>query len=142
MGGNKPAFLLDEKSQPLFRVDHKTESLAPVDAVPNDQAAVHSFLAQGKFFQGGNAQQLHKLLQITSGDRLLYVGDHIYADVLRSKRTLGWRTCLIVPELSAEIIAHKKSRKLQYELMELRKEQFWLQSRIDELEVSNDFQNE
>jgi len=36
---------------------------------------------------------------------VLYVGDHIFADILRSKRSLGWRTCLIVPELSAELQA-------------------------------------
>jgi len=34
-----------------------------------------------------------------------YVGDHIFSDVLRSKRSLGWRTCLIVPELEDELAA-------------------------------------
>lgn len=30
-------------------------------------------------------------------------GDHIYSDVLLSKKTLGWRTMLVVPELETEI---------------------------------------
>ena len=35
---------------------------------------------------------------------ILYVGDHLYSDVLRSKRTLGWRTALVVPEIEDEMI--------------------------------------
>lgn len=34
---------------------------------------------------------------------MLYVGDHIYGDILRSKKTLGWRTMLVVPELDTEL---------------------------------------
>ncbi|KAH8517466.1 hypothetical protein H0E87_005416 [Populus deltoides] len=34
---------------------------------------------------------------------VLYVGDHIYEDILRSKKVLGWRTMLIVPELEREV---------------------------------------
>jgi 5'-nucleotidase len=70
---------------------------------------------------------LHKLLQITAGDRLLYVGDHMYADILRSKRTLGWRTCLIVPELTGEIMAYKRHRTERSELLAMRREQFLLE---------------
>ena len=52
-------------------------------------------LSNGKFFQGGNWNHLHKLLELRSGQSLLYVGDHMYSDILRSKRTLGWRTLLV-----------------------------------------------
>jgi hypothetical protein len=38
-----------------------------------------------------------------AGPQVLYVGDHIYGDILRSKKTLGWRTMLVVPELEAEL---------------------------------------
>ena len=31
------------------------------------------------------------------------MGDHIYGDILRSKKTLGWRTMLVVPELESEL---------------------------------------
>jgi len=123
VGGNKPAFLVDEVGAlPLFRInvsgaDKATASASAAqsantvgitmtnveDAMPRNEAEAKAFLRVGKCFQGGNAQMLHKLLHIPAGDRLLYVGDHMYADVLRSKRTLGWRTCLILPELTAEI---------------------------------------
>lgn len=114
----------------LFRVNEVDEGLKNVENVPSDPVGVKNFLAEGKFFQGGNAQMLHKLLQITAGDRLLYVGDHMYADILRSKRTLGWRTCLIVPELTGEIMAYKRHRAERTELLALRREQFLLESTL------------
>ena len=109
-GGNKPAFLEDEGSLQLFRVDPITYALTHNDNIPSDSKELKNYFSLGKIFQGGNAKTLYNLLQITSGDRLLYVGDHVYADVLRSKRTLGWRTVLIVPELTSEILSHKKSK--------------------------------
>jgi predicted HAD superfamily phosphohydrolase YqeG len=45
---------------------------------------------------------------------VLYVGDHIYGDILRSKKTLGWRTMLVVPELESELrIAKSCSNTMQ-----------------------------
>ena len=60
----------------------------------------------------------------------MYVGDHVYADVLASKRKLAWRTCLIIPELSSEIIAHKRSRKLNKGILGLRREQFTIENQV------------
>jgi HAD superfamily 5'-nucleotidase-like hydrolase len=56
-----------------------------------------------RVFQGGSYIDLHKMLGIKSGAGLLYVGDHIYGDVLRSKKALGWRTMLVIPELESEL---------------------------------------
>ena len=64
----------------------------------------------------------------------MYVGDHVYADVLRSKRTLGWRTVLVVPELTNEIISHKKCKNIRGEILRLRRRQFSLQNEIDRLD--------
>lgn len=33
------------------------------------------------------------------GKDVLYVGDHIFGDILKSKKIRGWRTFLVVPEL-------------------------------------------
>lgn len=44
--------------------------------------------------------------------QVLYVGDHIYGDILRSKKTLGWRTMLVVPELATELDILKKHQVL------------------------------
>jgi hypothetical protein len=67
------------------------------------------------------------------GGSVLYVGDHLYADVVRTKRSMGWRTCLIVPELTKEIFTHKRLRARRLELMQLRRRQHSLESRLDRL---------
>ena len=65
---------------------------------------------EGKVFQGGLWRDLHSILQVKSGSQVLYVGDHMYSDVVRSKRDLGWRTTLIIPELDHELrVGHKSS---------------------------------
>ena len=37
------------------------------------------------------------------GKDVLYVGDHIFGDIVKSKKIQGWRTFLVVPELSQEL---------------------------------------
>lgn len=86
-----------------------------------------------KFFQGGNYRILHDLLGIRSGGSILYVGDHIYSDILRSKRNLGWRTCLIVPELSNEILIHRDLMTIRRELMSIRRQQYLMENDLDAL---------
>ena len=51
-----------------------------------------------------------------TGEQILYVGDHLYSDVLRSKRTLGWRTALIVPELEREMKVAEEEREVAEEV--------------------------
>lgn len=43
-----------------------------------------------------------KLLGVRGKD-ILYIGDHILVDILKSKKRQGWWTCLVVPELSREL---------------------------------------
>ncbi len=35
------------------------------------------------------------MLGILSGQDVLYVGDHIYGDIVKSKKSVGWRTMLV-----------------------------------------------
>lgn len=37
------------------------------------------------------------------GKDILYIGDHIFGDILKSKKRQGWRTFLVVPELAKEL---------------------------------------
>ncbi len=55
-------------------------------------------------FTGGNVQLLEEELG-AGGDEILYVGDHIFGDILRSKKASGWRTVMVVEELEHEIRA-------------------------------------
>ena len=55
-------------------------------------------------YQGGNAKKFTEDLNIR-GDEILYIGDHIYGDILRLKKDCNWRTALVVDELGQEIAA-------------------------------------
>jgi HAD superfamily 5'-nucleotidase-like hydrolase len=59
-------------------------------------------LERGRIYQGGNLLDLERYAGIV-GDRVLYVGDHIFGDILKSKKVSLWRTCMIVEELEDEI---------------------------------------
>jgi HAD superfamily 5'-nucleotidase-like hydrolase len=62
-------------------------------------------------FSGGTAAFLEERIG-AAGDQILYFGDHTYGDILRSKKSLGWRTAMIVPELERELaIAQKLPRE-------------------------------
>ena len=61
-----------------------------------------AFVLGARSFEKGGRHQLEARLGV-SGDQILYVGDHIYGDVLKASSTTGWRTALVVPELEAEV---------------------------------------
>ncbi len=62
-------------------------------------------LERGKIYEGGNLHDLEAALGVAS-DQVLYVGDHIYGDILRSKKESAWRTAMIIQELDGEVQAH------------------------------------
>ena len=123
VGSCKPAFLVDTYLS-LFRVRPEdgslvnTDGLFEIDALGEDGA--RKFLAQGKCFQGGNYRHLTRMLEIEAGEEILYVGDHLYSDVLRSKRTLGWRSCFIVPEIREEMQVFREQLPLRGQISRLR----------------------
>ena len=90
-GAQKPAFFTSGNL--IFEVQKETGLLRNVEPP----------LELGIVYQGGNVQQLHQVLGIETGSQLLYVGDHIYGDIVRSKKDLGWRTMLVVEELEQEL---------------------------------------
>ncbi|HEY3452173.1 MAG TPA: HAD-IG family 5'-nucleotidase [Myxococcales bacterium] len=59
-------------------------------------------LERGKAYQGGNLADFERMAGI-GGEKVLYVGDHIYGDILKSKKSSLWRTCMIIEELEDEI---------------------------------------
>jgi HAD superfamily 5'-nucleotidase-like hydrolase len=64
-------------------------------------------VASGRFdrqrvYQGGNLAAFERMAE-AGGDRILYIGDHIFGDILRSKKSSAWRTGLVVEELEEEI---------------------------------------
>ncbi|HMY21429.1 MAG TPA: HAD-IG family 5'-nucleotidase, partial [Polyangium sp.] len=71
VAAQKPAFF--EERRPL--IQREGDMTRPV----------MSSLERGAIYEGGNLHDLESALGV-SGDRILYVGDHIYGDILRSKK--------------------------------------------------------
>jgi HAD superfamily 5'-nucleotidase-like hydrolase len=91
VAATKPAFF--QERRPLMVRDG--EKLLPAGAP----------LERGKVYEGGNLQDLERAIGAV-GDEVLYVGDHIYGDILRSKKESAWRTAMIIQELEGEVLAH------------------------------------
>ncbi len=83
-------------------------------AVPRDTVP-HMPNRDGRCYTGGDAFFLESKLGAL-GDAILYFGDHTYGDILRSKKSVGWRTAMIVPELEEELSALAPLRDLIREL--------------------------
>ena len=60
-------------------------------------------LARHRIYQSGSASLFQKLAKF-HGDEILYVGDHIFGDIMLSKGKLNWRTLLVVEELEHELV--------------------------------------
>ena len=59
-------------------------------------------------FSKGSCEVVSKLIG-SMGKDVLYVGDHIFGDIIKSKKQKAWRTMLIVPELNHELkVFHDK----------------------------------
>ncbi|MHB8418603.1 MAG: HAD-IG family 5'-nucleotidase [Myxococcales bacterium] len=89
VGAQKPAFFSDRL--PFFEVDEQGRPTAEATS-----------LERGRVYQGGNLGDFERLVGL-GGESVLYVGDHIYGDILRSKKSSLWRTAMIVAELEEEL---------------------------------------
>jgi hypothetical protein len=107
VGARKPHFF--EGSAPAFRVvDESTGALMP---------HVGPLSVGGAYF-GGNARLIERALGLR-GEEVLYVGDHLYADVHVSKNVLRWRTALVTRELENELVALESFKPKQAQLTAL-----------------------
>lgn len=91
---------------PLFSIADETRGLLEPVAGP---------LVRPGLYVGGDAMRVEHYLGL-SGAEILYVGDHIFADVRVSKSELRWRTALILRELEDEIEAIGSFAPTQVEL--------------------------
>ncbi|XP_070844975.1 5'-nucleotidase, cytosolic II, like 1 [Chaetodon trifascialis] len=75
-------------------------------------------LQHGTVYSGGSSDIVCDLLDVKGKD-ILYVGDHIFGDILKSKKRQGWKTFLVVPELTKELQVWEEKRNLFEELKRL-----------------------
>ena len=53
------------------------------------------------------------------GKDVLYIGDHVFGDILKSKKIRGWRTFLVIPELAQELYVWTNKKTLYNRLQNL-----------------------
>jgi HAD superfamily 5'-nucleotidase-like hydrolase len=124
VGARKPGFF--SYNLPLFSIaDEETGMLQPVAGpIPGPGA-----------YLGGDATKVEEYLGL-SGAAILYVGDHVYADVKMSKSSLRWRTALILRELEEELAAVEAFRNTEKELIKLMKEKVELETAHSRLRLA------
>lgn len=83
-------------------------------------------------YQGGCATSFTDDLGVAA-DEILYIGDHIYGDIVRLKKDCAWRTALVVEELEDEIINLKRAEPIAEQINKLMKEKIPLEVQIDDL---------
>ena len=94
-GAAKPSFF--SSTAPFLEVDTGEPGNGAAGGVGPAKA-----LGRSKIYQGGNLNAFEQMTGF-AGDSVLYIGEHIYGDILKSKKTSLWRTCMVVQELEDEI---------------------------------------
>jgi HAD superfamily 5'-nucleotidase-like hydrolase len=118
---NKPRFFYD---------DLKFLAVAPQDG---SMSNIYGPVTPG-VYQGGNARKFTEDLKI-NGDEILYIGDHIYGDILRLKKDCNWRTALVVEELGDEINSQKKASPIENKINELMNDKKELEQKYIDLQT-------
>lgn len=116
-GARKPDFFSHDL--PLFKVED--EALGLLSPVPGP-------IPGPGIYVGGDAARVEDYLGL-SGSQILYVGDHVFADVRMSKSSLRWRTALILRELEEELLAIEAIRPIEERLGRLMAEKEELEER-------------
>jgi len=97
VGGAKPAFFNEQR--PFLQID--PASGAPILGPAGTPVEV-KHLSRDKVYQGGNVQAFEQITNV-KGEHCLYIGDHIYGDILRLRKSHMWRTAMVLQELEREI---------------------------------------
>ncbi len=105
-GSGKPGFFTG--SQPFYEVTGQENLLREISGP----------LESSKIYQGGSASRFQTLTGF-QGDEIMYVGDHIYTDIIRSKGLFNWRTMLVVEELERELDGLRKQKAGEKEILSL-----------------------
>ena len=100
----KPEFFTDD--HPFVELDADG---APAAKTPAASQTSNTPLQRGRVYAGGNLKEFQVRAQ-AHGDRVLFVGDHIYGDMLRSRKSSNWRTAMVLQELEHEITMYDQLR--------------------------------
>jgi 5'-nucleotidase len=117
VSARKPSFFTDR--DPFYELDQAGAR----------RGAVSEPFARGHIYEGGNIVAFEAQAG-TSGDGILYIGDHIYGDMLRAKKSSGWRTAMVLQELEHELSQIERQKDALARLGELERQCIRLDSDI------------
>ena len=123
VGAQKPRFFTD--NAPFLKVDLATGKATDEPARIFEHRGV---------YQHGNINLFEELFGC-GGDSILYVGDHIYGDIIRSKKDSLWRTALVLEDLEKELILAKQQQRAQADLYAIEEHRALLDHEITALKV-------
>ena len=113
-GAGKPGWFSEKR--PILELGEKGEVVGEARS-----------LERGHVYQGGSLAEFERVGGV-GGDRILYVGDHIYGDILRSRKSSLWRTCMVVQELEPELAWLERNAPALEEMARLEE----LRTRLDD----------
>jgi 5'-nucleotidase len=119
VGGSKPAFFTDRN--PFLELEPVTGQVL---------GELKGGLHRGHVYQGGNLLDFEVKTGVR-GEHVLYVGDHIYGDILRAKKSSVWRTAMVVQELEGELQLMERFAGRVKQLDELDRKRRNLDAEID-----------
>ncbi len=103
-GGRKPGF---------FTLREPFVALDPITG--NAIEGQVKRLSRDRVYQGGNILDFEDMTGVR-GERVLYIGDHIYGDILKLRKGHTWRTAMVLQELEVE---QGMSQRLEREIRDL-----------------------
>ena len=113
----KPSFFTDR--DPFYELDDAGQR----------GTAVTDTLRRGIVYEGGNIVDFDRLSG-SSASRILYIGDHIYGDMLRAKKSSGWRTAMVLQELEGELSQMESQREALARIEDLERRCIRLESDV------------
>ncbi|UXR64136.1 HAD-IG family 5'-nucleotidase [Bdellovibrio bacteriovorus] len=122
-------FVITFASKPKFFYENQKYLI--VNPVDGSMTNMEGKLTPG-IYQGGNAKKFTSDLGL-DGDDILYVGDHIYGDILRLKKDCNWRTAMVIEELDVEVENNRKAEPINQEIETLMKKKEPLEDELTDI---------
>ncbi len=120
VSAGKPEFFTE--SHPFIELDS--------EGIPLVRSSDGPF-TRGRIYSGGNIKDFQERAR-ASGDRVLFVGDHIYGDMLRSRKSSNWRTAMVLQELEHEVTTYDRLKASLARLDQLDSQLIHLDSELNE----------
>lgn len=117
---SKPSFFTSSRS--FLEVNPETGTMTNISGR----------LEKGKIYQGGSAERLEQDMEL-EGEKILYIGDHIFGDVVALKKSCHWRTALVLEDIETELGSLQKASDYARKIETLMEEKEVFQNDLDHL---------